>query len=538
MASSNRSQLPKKYQELRALVKSAITPFGPASEEEKNQRKEKARKNLKFFAATYFPHHLTVKPSAMHEELYRRYQGAVHRAEKTGEGARMAYAAPRGNAKSTLSSLILPLWCIAGNKRRFIGLLSDTSEQAEELLEGIKAELEANERLREDFPEICLEGPTWKIGKIQTANGIKITCWGKRKRLRGARFGSKRPDLIICDDLENDENIDAPEQREKDRKWFFKAVMKIGARDTVTIVIGTILHYDSLLSRLLKTPWWTVKKWQSVIRGSRSHLWEQWESLFTNREKGMIAQADLFFNEHERAMLRGTRVLWPELEDYYYLMKMRVSDGPAYFDSEKQNDPVNPDDCLFQEDWFRFWDEPEAGRQEGPFGILPEEAVYAAVDPSMGGFSRNADPSAIVIAVVRENGWIDILEADICKRHPDAIMETLFAYHQKYQFAKVVVEEVQFQELFKDQLIKEGAKRNIYLPVEGVRPTGDKILRVSKLQPHIKNGLIRFRRNQTILLDQLKYFPKADHDDGPDALEMLFTLIQKGSQGPRIRRLA
>ena len=51
-------------------------------------------------------------------------------------------------------------------------------------------------------------------------------------------------------------------------------------------------------------------------------------------------------------MLDGTDVLWPEVEDYYYLMKMRVSDGPAFFDSEKQNEPVNPEDCLFKEEWL------------------------------------------------------------------------------------------------------------------------------------------------------------------------------------------
>ena len=49
--------------------------------------------------------------------------------------------------------------------------------------------------------------------------------------------------------------------------------------------------------------------------------------------------------------------------------------------------------------------------------------------------------------------------------------------------------------------------------------------------------MIRFSRQDRILLDQLKYFPKADHDDGPDALEMLFSLIAAGKNGPRIRRI-
>jgi len=78
----------------------------------------------------------------------------------------------------------------------------------------------------------------------------------------------------------------------------------------------------------------------------------------------------------------------------------------------------------------------------------------------------------------------------------------------------------------------------VYLPVEGLRPNTDKVLRITKIQPQIKNGVIRFRRHQTILLDQLRYFPKAEHDDGPDALEMTFTLItQAHHAGPRVRLL-
>ena len=465
----------------------------------------------------------------MHEEMFLRYQHQIINSQSSGKGGKEALAAPRGNAKSTLSTLILPLWCIAGARKKFIVIISDTTEQAEEFLDGIKSELEINERLREDFPEACGTGRTWKSTKLITENGVAVRCWGKRKRLRGARHGNRRPDLVICDDLEDDENIDSPDQREKDRKWFFKAVMKIGGRYTVYIVIGTILHYDSLLARLLKRPGWNGKKWKAVISWSSSPLWEKWEARYTCLSHDAEHRAEKYFLQHQKEMLRGTRVLWPESESYYFLMTMRISDGPAYFDSEKQNEPVNPDDCLFQEEWFSFCPE--------PVSVLKETKFYCAIDPSMGSASSKADPSAILIGAVQPDGIIDIIHADIQKRHPDAIMESLFDYHLQYQFERIAIEEVQFQQLFKDQVIKEGAKRKIYPPVEGVRPINDKTLRISKLQPHIKNGIIRFRRNQTVFLEQLKYFPKASHDDGPDALEMLFNLINTGSNGPRIRRV-
>jgi len=536
------SKLATGYEAIRKAIKAAVTPFGNTTPARKRKRRQRALVNLKFFAETYFPHYLTEAPSIMHLSLYKKYQKLLLCSEKKNKGAKDIEAAPRGNAKSTLTSLILPLWCIAGERRRFIALVSETTEQAEEFLEFIKAELDSNERLREDFPQACGTGRTWKLGQIVTHNGIKVKCWGKRKRMRGARHGNRRPDLVICDDLEGDENIDSPQQREKDQQWFFKALMKMGGRYTVYLAVGTILHHDSLIAKLLKRPGWTGKKWKAVIRWSPSQLWERWEKIFSappvddsiRAVKTPEQKADAFFRRHKNEMLENTEVLWPEVEDYYYLMKMRISDGPAYFDSEKQNEPVNPDDCLFRQKWFSFWD-----REDSAHPITPgdQEMVYCAVDPSLGKQSRGADPSAIIVAVVRENGFIDVLEADIRKRHPDVIIEDLFRLHKKYPFARLGIEEVQFQELFKDLVIKESADRKIYLPVEGIRPHTDKVLRISKMQPHIKNGTIRFRRDQAILLDQLRYFPRADHDDGPDALEMLFSMVTRASYGPRIRRL-
>ncbi len=474
----------------------------------------------------------------MHLTFYRLFQEVVEQAHNIDGpvngtlSARIAQAAPRGHAKSTIASLILPLWCIVSEKRKFIGLVSDTTEQAAEFLEFIKAELETNERLLEDFPEACGEGRIWKQGLAITRNNTKLKCWGKRKAMRGARHGSVRPDLVVCDDLEGDENIDSPQQRAKDREWFFKALMKIGSRRTVTVVVGTLLHYDSLLAQLLQRPGWTGRKWQAVQAWSTSSLWERWEATYT---AGRENQADRFFKKHATAMLDGTEVLWPEVEDYYSLMKMRVSDGPAFFDSEKQNEPVNPDDCLFREEWLTFLDEESVLRR---IEWKHYRGIYCAVDPSLGKSSQGGDPSAIVVAGVDTEGCIDVLEADIRKRPPDAIMEDLLALHKRYRFTLVGIEEIQFQELFKDWVIKESAKRGLYLPVEGIRPNSDKVLRISKMQPHIKNGIIRFRRNQTQLIDQLRYFPKADHDDGPDALEMVFSLIsQHTTYGPRVQRL-
>jgi len=64
------------------------------------------------------------------------------------------------------------------------------------------------------------------------------------------------------------------------------------------------------------------------------------------------------------------------------------------------------------------------------------------------------------------------------------------------------------------------------VPARAVQPISDKLLRIETLQPHMANGLIRLHASQTTLIEQLRHFPKAAHDDGPDALEMLWAICQ------------
>ncbi len=77
-------------------------------------------------------------------------------------------------------------------------------------------------------------------------------------------------------------------------------------------------------------------------------------------------------------MLKGTEVLWEEKLSYYDLMKMRIDEGEASFNSEEQNEPINPDDCLFQEEWLDYYNEAEADFKDRSF------VFYGFVDPSLG----------------------------------------------------------------------------------------------------------------------------------------------------------
>jgi predicted phage terminase large subunit-like protein len=500
--------------ELRQEIEAKVDGFDPDPKAQE-RRKAEAERSLAFFARTYFPHYCSAAPSVMHEWLFDRL-GRLTRAKA---GAKLALAAPRGEAKSTLVTQIFALWCVVQGRRHYIPIIMDAFDQAATMLEAIKVELEANPRLRLDFPKACGEGRVWQAGVIVTANNIKIQAFGSGKRMRGLRHGPHRPDLVVCDDLENDENVRSPEQRDKLEAWLKKTVLRLGPADDSldVIVIGTILHYDSVLSRLLKNPLWESRKFQAVIQWpNRMDLWDRWEEVFRN--EGAPA-AEAFHAAHRKDLEEGALVSWPAMRPLRKLMEIRARDGHSSFDSELQNDPLSFEDAPFAK--VTYWVEE-----------LPRWIFFGACDPSLGRLGNRRDPSAILVGGFdRSTGILDVVEAQIAKRLPDRIIEDVIAAQTRWKCQAWAFESVQFQEFLRTELVKRSAQRGIPVPALPVIPHTDKDLRIEALQPHVVNGLIRFHPSQTTLLQQLRHWPKADHDDGPDALEMLWKLAVARARG-------
>lgn len=484
--------------------------------------REKCLLSLESFAHTVFPHYCTVPSSKFHHEAGSRLCEKI----RQGKGSRTARAAPRDSAKSTLFSRFLPLWCACYSQeinKHFALLGSFTSTQAERFLRDIKYELEGNVLLAAVFPEVVGEGPVWKADEICTNNGFWINAVGTGGSILGISHGPYRPDILIGDDLEKQKHRKSPLQREEIEDWILKTFCKCGIKTADQIFAGTIQHYDSPLSRMLANPAYDSYTYRGVVRWSkRMDLWEEWERLYvdgTVDTEQREAQADRFFAANRGKMLEGSEVLWPEYKDYYDYAKLRVAEGPASFDSEIQNEPINPEDCLFQEEWFHWFDEDNL--------VADNHIRVAACDPSMGKAGKHHDPSALVCLGVDSKGILYVLDADIQRRVPDQIIDDAIELHQNRKLSILGVEETQFQEFFKDRMLQVAQERKVHLPIQGIKSTTDKVIRIQRLQPLVKNGTLRFQKRHKVLYDQLRFFPLADHDDGPDALEMAVQMAER-----------
>jgi hypothetical protein len=372
---------------------SASKYLAAAQADLRRQRRLLGGESPQMFTRIYLSSHCPLPFSRMHREVFAAL------AELVGQRAgRLAIAAPRGHAKSTIVSLAYVLWCVLYEKEKFVLLVSATREQVILLLKAIKDELQQNGALLEDFPEICRpkgapgQSKPWRDNRILLRNGALISVYGAGQGLRGAKNESHRPGLIIVDDIENYEQVISEEQRQKVGEWFTGTLLHAGHPGTNVIVVGTVLHHDSLLANLINpddSPGWTGLKYQAIERPSdRPDLWETWSAIFRGKEdhEGHCGPdaAKAFFKSNEGEMQRGAQVLWPEREDYYALPVMREREGQASFQAEKQNEPIDPEVCIFAQENFHCWDDEHDDVESLLDAVGRNGYFFGACDPSLG----------------------------------------------------------------------------------------------------------------------------------------------------------
>ena len=346
------------------------------------ERKESCRFDLRKFCETYFPEVYSLEWSDDHLRAIEKLQKSVL------EGGLFALAMARGSGKSSLTETAA-IWAMAYGHREFIVIIGASEGAALEMLDSVKTELEVNEHLAEDFPEMVypiakLEGIAnrcagqlykgertriaWTASEIvlptiagAASSGAVVRVAGITGRIRGMKYKRPdgrtiRPEFVIVDDPQTSESAGSAEQTRKRVRVLAGDVLGLAGpgKKIAGVMPCTVIRPGDMAEQMLdrsKHPEWNGERCRMVYRFPKNEeLWNKYADLRADelREKGTFAKATEFYRKHRREMDEGAAVAWParfnhdELSAVQHAMDLKLTDEAAFW-AEYQNEPLAED---------------------------------------------------------------------------------------------------------------------------------------------------------------------------------------------------
>lgn len=429
---------------------------------------------------------------------------------------RVAIAAPRGHAKSTAITKAYLLAAALFRTARHIVIVSDTYKQACQFLGEAKRELEVNDPLRDLFEieEFLTDREDEVIVKLKDGYDFRIVALGSEQKVRGIIWNNRRPDLIIGDDLENDEIVMNPERREKFQKWMFNALLPAMAHKGVVRLVGTILHMDSALERLMPKDR-SSNTIHSDLKSEMRHPIDGWMSV---RYK---AHSDDF-----------NKILWPvkwSEKKFREIRSMFMAQGnPEGYYQEYLNRPIDPFNTFFKKADFIDFDENDFTRA---WEYAP---TYLSLD---GAFStkERRDWCAFGVGSLDETGMLYIRQVIRERLDTKEVVDTIVRLQERYKFTVILIGKGAYEKGIGPFLQDEIRRHNKFLHVEAIPETIDKRLRATSIRGRMRTSGVKFAKKMSWYPDfeqELLEFDRGKHDDQVDMMSLFGLYLDRLMTAP------
>ena len=417
---------------------------------------------IESFAGTFIsPRYDQAKPTPpFHREAWKLYASA---------SPAVMVIAPRDHAKSTALTTDYILAEALFRTSDYIILIGSTEDLAAEQLGNISEELTENEDLVREFGvgKFLRTSTTDVIVEMKDGHRFRILARGAEQRIRGRLWKGKRPNLLVCDDMEDDEQVENPDRRAKFRRWFFRAAKQALSKSGRIRVHGTVLHEDSLLARLRKN--------------------REWKHLFY--------KAHTAFDDF-------SGLLWPERWTEEQLRSKRqelIDDGDsAGYSQEFLNDPQDNMAAFLRRDDFIPMSEADykqpkqinagwdfavskadlANRTSCSVGGMDVQNILHYMDFHVGRWNPSVSPAEKALG---EKGWIDLMFEVDHRWNPEA-------HYVEGGVIWNAVKNIVFQEM---------QSRGRYLNIVVLNPIKDKATRGVSLKKRHRAGGTRWNTKAT-----------------------------------------
>jgi predicted phage terminase large subunit-like protein len=339
---------------------------------------------------------------------------------------------------------------------------------------------------------------------------------GSEQKVRGLKWGNKRPDLIICDDLENDEIVLNKDRREKFRRWFYGALLPCRSDNGLVRVVGTVLHMDSLLERLLpEYQLATIRQHRQIVREELKE-WTEYK----------LPWKSVKYRAHNQDY---SKLLWKEKRSEEELKRIKadyVSQGmPDVYAQEYLNVPLDEANSFFKKADFKPFKEEDRERKK---------EFYITVDLAISEKDR-ADYTVFMIGGMDEDRILYVSNVIRDRLDGSQIVDTMIALQKAYEPVAFGVEEGQISKSIEPFLNEQMVHTGVYLNLYRLKPSVDKQTRARSIQARMRAGGCKFDKNSDwyqTMEDECLRFPRDKHDDQVDALAYLGQMVDKMVEAP------
>jgi len=448
-----------------------------------------------------FPERFWLPFSALHDEIFKILDDdSIQQA---------VIAAPRGFGKTTIDTIAHPAKRILFREKKFIVPISATATKAVMDGENLKRELATNTVVKELFGPV--KSDSFSKEQWITQSGTMVMPRGAGQQIRGILFDRYRPDLIIADDLEDPEEVKNPEFREALRTWWFSDVcnsINRARKDWKIVVVGTILHEDSLLQHLLDDP-----DWHSVhLELCDDQLHSAWPEFMSDEAVKKL------YNAHKRR------------------------DQLDVFAREYRNLPVAMEDAIFQQSYFE--DHRYSETSEDFIKIKPQLENVVIGDPAKTVKMHSAESAVVCVGIDTQSARLYVRDVVSRKMYPDEFYDEMFSMMARHKAFTLGVEITSLEEFIKQPIKNEIKKRGLPMgePVWLKARGGDSVergkeKRIRELLPFYRQGYIYHNEACCVGLEtQLMSFPRSKLWDIMDAFAYIIEMLDLGEryfEGPK-----
>jgi hypothetical protein len=276
----------------------------------------------------------------VHHELWEDIQNSI-----TGDGPeQIGRILPRGTGKSAFGTYATTIWCHCYEFKKYTLICSDIGSTAEKFIKDIKNTFLENQYIEKAFGKLLNDRDKRYIcnsTQLEFTNVSFLEAISSSSPMRGRKYDNCRPDLIILDDYQSEDDVRTEDARLKKWKRFSddvkyasqKALYRDGKmikKGTTFIAVGTLQHKECFYSRLMKLPTWKFKNKKGVLIDD-----------FINSEGQLVNGLDNYFDSG----------LWLEFKTMLFNFKIET-----HLEDAKEFYWLHQEDMKFPMLWAEFWD--------------------------------------------------------------------------------------------------------------------------------------------------------------------------------------